>query len=463
MSMDIVRKRIAAGENETTEFKLDNRSTTTIAKVVCGFLNCKGGTVYIGVTDEGQPIGVSGSVDEQALALELSVRTEISPRALFSAEVINLDDRRLIAIEVPEGKDKPYVIGGRVWLRTKDGKQIAASGPAIRDLVLARSEEPERWERRASPSMSIKDLDHDEVRTAVREIVDSGRFKFAEPQNDTSVLSELSAYDSNGFTNAGDLLFSRTPFRRHRQCRVQMIRFAGEKWDSKYLDNRWFEGSLVRICNDLVSAIRTAVPVRSTFEPGEFHRVDRSSYDLDAIREGVVNAFVHRDYSAYSGGLRISIYDNRIEIWNSGRLPDGLTPAALRSDHPSILNNPDIAHVFYLRSLMERIGRGTEKIVRACAEIGATPPIWSVNDSGVTLTLYGAANSDAVGNTPFNERQQKLVEALQKGDEITPKQYKEKFAIDVTARQARRDLEELEKRKVLRRSGKARAIVYRFE
>jgi len=102
-----------------------------------------------------------------------------------------------------------------------------------------------------------------------------------------------------------------------------------------------------------------------------------------------VNAFAHRDYSDSSGGITIQIYPTRLEIWNSGSLPTGITPASLVKGHLSVLRNPDIAHVLYLRGLMEKLGRGSVLILRDCKERGLPEPKWtSEENAGVTLTFF---------------------------------------------------------------------------
>ena len=108
----------------------------------------------------------------------------------------------------------------------------------------------------------------------------------------------------------------------------------------------------------------------------------------DAIREGLVNAFAHRDYSDFSGGITIHIYPGRLEISNTGKFPDGVTLAKLQKGTLSVLRNPDIAHVLYLRGYMEKIGRGSILIQRACTRRGLPLPRWSEDDYGVTLTFF---------------------------------------------------------------------------
>jgi ATP-dependent DNA helicase RecG len=92
-----------------------------------------------------------------------------------------------------------------------------------------------------------------------------------------------------------------------------------------------------------------------------------------------VNALVHRDYSAFDGGMSVAVYDGRMEFWNSGQLPDEMTVEDLRVTHPSRPINPDIAQVCFLYGLMERWGIGTQKIIRSCVENGLPEPDWKVD------------------------------------------------------------------------------------
>lgn len=461
MTVDTMKRRLSDGEDATVEFVRDLRSPGLIARTVCAFMNGEGGTIYCGVDKKGKAVGISGDAEAVARKLEFDLKKLISPSALFTATAAAVDDRELVIVDVPQGKDRPYVVEGGVWLR-----RGAATKPAdittLKAMLREQADTPERWERRLSPSMTMDDLDIDEVRITVREAEELQRFDFSDRRDDLAVLMDLAVYSGSGFTQGGDVLFSRAPSRRHPQCRVQYVRFAGDKADDVYQDNRTFDGPLVRVCNQLIEAISAASPMRSVFVAGEARRLDQPAYDLTAVREGIVNAFVHRDYSAYSGGLRVSVYGNRIEIWNSGRLPEGLTPGALRREHPSILINPDIAQVFHLRDLMERIGRGTEKIVKASKRIGAPPPQWRDSPTGVTLTLFAATPTASGKSVELNERQNQLLLDLQPGETISPREYQERYAAAVSARQARRDLEELEGLGWLRREGQTRSIVYRL-
>lgn len=457
MSQAQLQKRIAGGEDQTTVFLRSAKDADRVGRAICALLNTEGGSIFCGVDDAGEIVGVGGAGAEVARQLETDLKERISPLALFMISCVELEGKGLVVVEVPQGKDGPYVMDGGIWLR-EGGRTRAADVAMIRRLLKVQAEAPIRWERRVSPSMTDEDLDIDEVRAAVRD-AEGKRFSFIDPTDNHQVLKQLGAYDGTNFTQGGDVLFGRMPSQRHPQCRAQLVVFKGDKSSDEFSDNRWFEGPLVRVCRDMIAAVNAANPIRSDFRADTTRREDRADYDANALREGIVNAFVHRDYSAYSGGLRVSIYPSRIEIWNSGRLPDGLTASALRGQHDSIPTNPDIAHVFYLREMMEQVGRGTELIIRRSKELGAPAPTWKDAATGVTLVIY-SSNQTQKAELALNARQSALLGELQANETITLKDYHARFASEVSDRQARRDLRELETSGLLRQQGRGASTAY---
>ncbi len=106
---------------------------------------------------------------------------------------------------------------------------------------------------------------------------------------------------------------------------------------------------------------------------------------MSALREGVMNAFIHRDYGFPSASMSVIIYSDKIEIFNSGKSP--LKAAELRKSHLSLPVNPDIAHMVFLRGYIEKIGRGTIKIIDACKAAGLKAPNWSTKEKSVKLVF----------------------------------------------------------------------------
>lgn len=116
------------------------------------------------------------------------------------------------------------------------------------------------------------------------------------------------------------------------------------------------------------------VPVAGHFIEGRMRRVDTPLYPPLAVREALVNALVHRDYSIDGGAVSVALFDDRLEIWSTGTLPTGLTPEKLKGAHESIPRNRLIADVFYRRGLIEKWGRGTNKILDEAKKLGCPEP-----------------------------------------------------------------------------------------
>lgn len=454
MISEEIRAQIKGGESNSTAFVRSAEHPGVVAATVCAFLNARGGVVFVGVDPSGEIVGVGADPEAIRRRLESHLQGVITPKALFTVSVDSEDDRPIISIEAPKGRDVPYVIDGQIF--TRRGKRTAAADPeTIRDIVQGRSVEANRWERRPSVTLSEDDLVRHDIAEMVSSATETGRFVFEDGNDVRRVLRELGLIASNGLTNACDILFAKRPAQRHPQARVRFIQFESDKTAAAYLDDRWVEGPLHQVYTQLMEKIGAHVRVQSFFAPGDRGREDRPNYSLEALREGLVNALAHRDYAGFSGGVTVSVYPDRIEIWNSGRLPRGIRVIDLKRLHPSIPPNPDITHVLYLRRLMERVGRGTQKIIAACDELGARPPVWKDAPSGVTLTIYAA---DGVVDFALSPRQAQLMEQLRPGDSIRLSDYMQQTGM--SERQARRDLSELESAGFLTRFGQARATAY---
>ena len=393
MKVEAVRKLLSLGEGQSVEFKSDCQEIGVIGPTVCGFLNTSGGYIVCGVDERGELTGIDSAA---GLAKDLEVRLQrsLSPGALVSVQVHEVEGRTLLVVEVPAGKDLPYAFENVIYIRTGEANTRTgqttqkADVETIRDMVLRKQVEPERWERRFSSADMNADLNFNEVRSTVKAVVESGRFPFRDGDNPIMILEDLSVSKYGRLTNGGDVLFGANPTIRYPQTRVRAAVFRTDRAGDTYHDMKSYEGPLVPVLEDVYAFILRNTPTTSRFRTTDLKRQDEPLYPSNAIREGLVNAFAHRDYSDFSGGIIIHIYPDRLEIWNSGRFPEGVIPSRFKAGTLSVLRNPDIAHVIYLRGYMEKVGRGIALIQKACAERGLPPPQWSEDDRGVTLTFF---------------------------------------------------------------------------
>jgi len=387
MKIEEIKEILLLGEGPNIEFKSYYPDTDAIGPVVSGLLNTSaGGFIVCGVDDNGEIIGID---DAEALVktLEQALEKDLSPGTLVKIQVQELQSKNLIVLEVPAGRDPPYAFQDIIYKRT-GVKTLKADVETIRDIVLRRQVEPERWERRFSSADPDNDLDHREIETAINAISDTERLQFEENLTPILFLEKISVFKYGRLTNGGDVLFTVNPAVRNPQIRVRAASFTTDETDDKYRDLKSFDGPLVPLLEEVFGFIQRNTPTSSDFSIDKLKRLDTPQYPSNAIREGLVNAFAHRDYSNFSGGIIINIYPNRLEIENTGELPKGVTPETLSKGHISVLRNPDIAHVLYLRGFMEKMGRGSVLIQKACTERGLPLPQWSQNEHGVRLTFF---------------------------------------------------------------------------
>lgn len=387
MNMEELKEVLRLGENQNIEFKSQCKNLDIIGQVVCGFLNASGGYLICGVSEKGKLLGVDDP-NTVKRNIEKLLQEGLSPRALVSVQVQEVVGRSLLVIEVPKGEDLPYAFQDVIFVRT-DQSTRKADIETIRDMVLRKQVEPVRWERRFSSADIELDTDITEIRSAVADIQRFRRTIFRNAGNSNSILEDLSVAKYGRLTNGGDVLFGRNPAIRLPQVRVRAAYFTTDKASDTFRDMKSFEGPLVPILEQAFDFIIRNTPTSAIFSKDQLQRRDESVYPAGAIREGLVNAFAHRDYTDFSGGIAVYLYPRRLEIWNSGSLPEGVTPDKMISGHISVLRNPDIAHVLYLRGFMEKLGRGSVLILQECKEHGLPQPVWTSDEkTGVTLTFF---------------------------------------------------------------------------
>ncbi|AHF01120.1 transcriptional regulator [Thiomicrospira aerophila AL3] len=393
----IIAKQLALGEANAFEFKA-LLNDETIGAVVCGLLNGQGGFVVIGVEDDGSVRGVENP-QIAASSLEKHLKQSIKPTVLFSVDVQAFDGNFLIVVEVPSGKDIPYAYQDTIFIR-KAATTRKADVETIRDMILRKQVAPERWERLFSPELTPSELSVAACRRLLKESPRLPGDVNEESDGLIHQLSLLSLAKYGRLTNAADVLLAQNPQKRHPQARVRAVAYHS-KTDQNYQDLKHFEGPMLEVIEQVIGFILRNTPTKARFSNQSNQRDERSLYPEMAIREGVVNAFAHRDYASALGGIKVEVSADQVQIWNSGGFPEGVTVNKLAKGHISVLRNPDIAHALYLQGYMEKLGRGSVLITQACREAGLPDPVWQSKASGVTLTFKNmeATTEDAMEAT----------------------------------------------------------------
>lgn len=443
-------------ESEDHEF-FATLDKAAITKTTCAFLNSVGGRIVVGANDHGEIVGLKNR--NPVKQVEDHLRKKVLPLAMWTVTLEETENGKLLVVDVPIGMSKPYLLDGAIWYR--DGATTRPATPDdVSKIIADRVNADERWERRPALGVTESDIDLAEVRRAAKEIQKNGRHKFKKPSDAISVLNELSLYTAEQFTNAAVILFGKNPARVFPQSGVRVTAYKKSKTDSDYLLDKRFDGHLFTTFDQIVRVVESRVDLVPEFRVGEWQREDRPAYPFWSLREGILNALVHRDLSNPSGGMSIAMYPDRIAVWNSGSLPKGWKAKDLQEDHPSMPPNPDIAHVCFLRGLIEKLGRGTQLIAEEFEDAGLEIPKWKSSAKGVELVFRNVASSRESALDKLNQRQRDGASAFKPGKEFTVDNYLEAVEDSITERTARSDLNSLIKAGLVTKHGRGKNTYY---
>lgn len=353
-------------ESKTTEFKREY--VDDIKNTVIAFANCDGGTIYIGINDDGSVCGV-GDIDGTMLRVTNAIRDAIHPDITMFVECQNdvMNGKSIVCVTVQRGTARPYYLHGKgirpegVYVR-----QGASTVPATETAILNMIKETGGDSYEAARSLN-QQLTFEKA----TEFFQKRKVEFGKSQMRTLHLIG----EDDTYTNLAFLLSD--------QCMhtLKLAVFEGSK-KSVFKDRRELSGSLLGQLEDAFEYIDRYNRTRAEFSG--LDRVDLRDYPPEAVREALLNAIVHRDYS-FSGSTLISIFEDRIEFVTIGGLVKGITLEDVRLG-VSVLRNQHLANVFYRLRLIEAYGTGILKINEAYDDYNEKPLI-ETTDNAFKITL----------------------------------------------------------------------------
>jgi len=377
--IDLLKKK----ESATLEFKAQF-DKNEVGKVICSFLNRDGGQLVLGI-EENQK--VTGIKDAEKLASEIQnfLTAEIVPEPAVSVDVQTVEKKNLLVVSVWQGTNQPYIFKGGVYYRVgsstiqADSKQLAA-------LIHKETERNQRWETKSAIEVEVEEIDLNEVLECIKEANLAGREQNL-PDNPLQFLGKYGLFKNGDLTNAAVVLFGKNPVKYFPQVQVRLSVFKTDKSGEKLLYDKIFDGNLFKSIRQITDFFDLAYGVSSTFQSAKWRRTDKPSFPRLAIREAILNAFIHRDYSSFSSKIAINVYPDKLQISSYGCLPKGISIKSLSEDHLSVPVNPTIAQIFFLRNWIELIGIGTVKMIDQCKKLGFKIPVWNQKDNTVNVVF----------------------------------------------------------------------------
>ena len=386
-------------EDKNTEFKREY--VEDIKKTLVAFANTDGGNLYIGIDDDGNAVEVN-NIDGVMLQVTNVIRDAIKPDLAMFCDITveTVQDKKVVKITVNRGTARPYYLSAKgirpegVYVR-QGASSVPASESAI--LYMIRETAGDSYEEARS---LIQELTFNEANI----VFENKQIPFGDAQK-----RSLGLIGKDGtYTNLALLLSD--------QCThtVKIAVFEGEQ-KTVFKDRREFCGSLLKQLNDSYQFIDQFNHTHAHTEG--LYRVDKRAYPTEAIREALLNAIVHREYS-FSASTLISIFDNRIEFVSIGGLARGISQSDILLGI-SIARNKKLADVFYRLHLIEAYGTGMPKIMEAYKEYGIEPHI-EISDNAFKITLPNANVVAKEIKVELTENEQGVLSVLKEGIKSRP-------------------------------------------
>ena len=442
-----LKKLLASGETETLEFK-ENFDKNTI-ETAGAFANTKGGNIIIGISDIDKVKGVQvGRETLKNWANQISQSTE--PRVIPEIELGEINKKRVTIITIKEFPIKPVSVKGRYFRRIGNSNRVMN----MQEIAQMHFHSVGMsWDKLPARDATIEDIDLENVKRYVRKANETGRRNIVENENPLQILEKLELIKEEKPTWAAILLFHKHPQRLLSQGVIHCGRF---KEETIVIDDQMIEGPIIEQVEEAMDFIRKNISVKFVMT-GKPAREQIWDYPLEALREGIINAVCHRDYTIPSN-TEIRIYDDKLIVWSPGGLPLGITIDDLYRPHPSVLRNKGIASIFYDMGWIEQWGSGIDKMCKACSKAGLPEPQFEEYQGFRVIFRKDIYTEEYLRKMGLNERQIKAVMYVKEKGKIANKEYQE--TNKVSRQTAARELSYLAQSDILLRHGKTGRDTY---
>lgn len=434
MEAAVLEALISKGESNSVEFKVAPPRPSELAERLCGFANShSGGIVVIGVADQSWEImGVKSESDAIDIIMQASrlCRPPI-PILPNQLETMSIRGKNLVIVSIPPNNGTLYQAGGTYWLR-RGTKTSPMDTAEVTSFLYQQGHL--HWEIQPAFNAELADLDKDKIQAyldylasltkrpprlsnyielllklkcLVRVNLHTGEQFYTVSKSDAAENTTDAIYP----TNAGLLLFGYAPKYHLTQAEIVATYYRDNSGVQRYTDRKTITGTIPEQIDQVESLLRLWTPVGAYVEG--FHRVDEPALPLEALREAVVNAVVHRDYSLEGTAVRIFYYPDRIQIHNPGLLPGNISLERLRQgEAPSMPRNPIIASILkdMAGGYMERVGSGIRFMINQMLTLNLPEPEFKEQGEFV-ITFY--KRPEAVTISDYSKNGNKFVAQTQ--------------------------------------------------
>ena len=447
---------------------LEDADSTAIAETLVAFANTEGGTILLGLNEDGTPASKQISTSNLEQALKDADDLYNPPIVLGKWEEVefsngdsqngNSGDNTVYAVKIPRSIELHALSDGRVLIRSGSTNRPLGGQEILR---LASAKNTGDFESEVVPGATKESFS--------RKMIDEYLAKRAErtkrPYNGKidDLLQEIGAVTSDGKpTVSGILLFSEYPQQWLPQSGVVFAKFVGttprgESGLAGYSRREELTGPLSKLIEATWNLVWSEMAVSAVVKGLE--REETYEYPQFAVREALVNAICHRDYRLRGRRIEVRMFSDRLEVISPGGLPGFITVENIKDEHFS--RNPRLVNGLFQWGYIEELGLGIDRMIEVMEQAGHNPPSFDARPYSFAVSLYNARETpkppEWVRNT--NHRQARALQYIREQGSITNREYRS-LCQGVSAETLRLDLADLVEKGILMKVGSKKGTYY---
>jgi len=464
---------LKAGENNRVAFLPSITPERNIAHILVAMANCTGGMLIVG----GDKNGVQGLPNAEETSNQIvDIALSLTPRLMISMpQVISANEKSCVVTEIPRGLPNVYAYQGH-YLQRDNTNNVPISPNQLRRLMIERGEFS--YESEVAHQSTLDDIDWKQAEIYTKTLAGMSHLSMQDILYQRGCLAKIA--DEFVPTNAGILLFGKYPKQFIHSAEITAVRFASESMTDTF-NRQDIIGTLPeqirRTETFLADHLRKSVTLSDKMK-----REEDYEYPMEAVRELVINAVAHRDYSIQGDNIRLYMYSDHLEVHSPGSLPGPMTLENLKEERFS--RNPVIVQVLSDMGFIERLGYGVDRVIELMASQSLESPTFTNTSNGFKVHLSRQSIPEVepkVISIPEAKTPQSTIEHFNgvfMGQEINPRQesalvylhqesnsritnsdLKSMFP-DVHPETIRRDLVDLVNKNILQKMGQKRGSYY---
>ena len=397
---------VSQPENSSVEFKRDDCHPDDLAKEMSALLNLEGGVIFLGVEDDGQVSGLTRDAKATEEWLMNIAYNNMQPPTIPIWSTVLMDDGNMVGVvRLPsDSPGKPHKAKrGRAWVTYSRAGSVSREASREEEARLYQAAHLVRYELKPVLEMGLEELDVDRLENYFYTVLDRQEPSYNNVEELRRVLLNSDLLVSSGHSEcasvAGMLLFGTNPNRRVPQAGVTAAAFPGIVKDYNMVDEEQIRGPMTPMISKRGALVDKGVIDRtvdfvhrnmgsSAWLDGGRRVVERA-FPVDAVREAVVNALIHRDYAREGTDVEVSLYADRLEIISPGRLPNGVTIAKMREGIVRVARNELLKEIIRDYRYMEYQGMGVRnRIIASMWQHNGTEPDLEEQDDRFVVRLW---------------------------------------------------------------------------